>query len=300
MSAIVADSASSVAAESAAQPSARLGLVVEGGGYRALYAAGVLDVLLDLKLPVSGVIGVSAGAIHGISYASGQKQRSLRIYTRFCGDPRFFSFKTFLRTGTMVDNDFCYRKLPRELEPFDEEAFERSGIDFYAVSSNLETGQPEYLRMTNAFQDMDALIASASLPYVSKPVEYQGKKLLDGGCTDRVPLAAFERMGFARNIVVMTHPRDHRVKDRDAALAPLFYRRYPKFVEAFRASGDRYEATQRLIDAREREGRVFVIRPAVPIPVGRLTRDPEDVRKAYDLGRRDALQSAEALCRWAA
>ena len=89
----------------------KLGLVVEGGGVRAIYAAGVLDVLHDMCLPFSGVIGVSAGAIHGISFVSGQKGRSYRIYTRFCRDPRFFSFRTWLCTGNIVDNDFCYRQI---------------------------------------------------------------------------------------------------------------------------------------------------------------------------------------------
>ena len=275
-----------------------LGLVVEGGGVRALYAAGVLDRLSEVALPVSGVIGVSAGAIHGVSYVSGQKERSLRIYMRFLRDPRFFSLRTLVRTGNLVDNDFCYREIPATLEPFDEEAFERSGIAFYAGASNLETGRAEYLRIRRCTEEIEALIASASLPYVSKPVRFRGMKLLDGGCTDRVPIAAFERMGYRRNIVVMTHPREHRVKDRDAALGPLFYRRYPKFVRAFRQSGARYEATQRLIEARESEGLAFVIRPAAPIPVGRLTRDPLEAKKAYDLGRTDADRRADALLAW--
>ena len=114
----------------------KLGLVVEGGGVRAIYAAGVLDVLHDLHLPFSGVIGVSAGAIHGISFVSGQKGRSYRIYTRFCKDPRFFSFRTLIRTGNIVDNDFCYRQIPQELEPFDQKAFEASGMEFWTVSTN--------------------------------------------------------------------------------------------------------------------------------------------------------------------
>ena len=135
-----------------------LGLVVEGGGVRALYAAGVLDRLSELSLPVSGVIGVSAGAIHGVSYVSGQKERSLRIYMRFLQDPRFFSLRTLLRTGNLVDNDFCYREIPARLEPFDEAAFERSGIAFYAAASNLETGRAEYLRIRRCTAEIEALL----------------------------------------------------------------------------------------------------------------------------------------------
>lgn len=277
----------------------KLGLVVEGGGVRAIYAAGVLDVLHDMRLPFSGVIGVSAGAIHGISFVSGQKGRSYRIYTRFCRDPRFFSFRTWLRTGNIVDNDFCYRQIPQELEPFDQKAFEASGMEFWTVSTNLETGKPEYIRMRDCFADIDALIASASLPYVSKPVHYRGKLLLDGGCSDRVPLRAFQSMGFDRNVVVLTHPEDHRVKDRDAALVRLFYRKYPAFCRTFGNSPQDYEKTQAYLKAEERKGTVFIIRPKAPIPVSRLSHDPQAIIRAYEMGRRDAREVSKKLVSWA-
>lgn len=277
----------------------KLGLVVEGGGVRAIYAAGVLDVLHDMCLPFSGVIGVSAGAIHGISFVSGQKGRSYRIYTRFCRDPRFFSFRTWLRTGNIVDNDFCYRQIPQELEPFDQKAFEASGMEFWTVSTNLETGKPEYIRMRDCFAEIDALIASASLPYVSKPVHYRGKLLLDGGCSDRVPLRAFQSMGFDRNVVVLTHPEDHRVKDRDATLVRLFYRKYPAFCRTFENSPQDYEKTQAYLKAEERKGTVFIIRPKAPIPVSRLSHDPQAINRAYEMGRRDAREVSKKLVSWA-
>ena len=277
----------------------KLGLVVEGGGVRAIYAAGVLDVLHDMCLPFSGVIGVSAGAIHGISFVSGQKGRSYRIYTRFCRDPRFFSFKTWLRTGNIVDNDFCYRQIPQELEPFDQKAFEASGMEFWTVSTNLETGKPEYIRMRDCFAEIDALIASASLPYVSKPVHYRGKLLLDGGCSDRVPLRAFQSMGFDRNVVVLTHPEDHRVKDRDATLVRLFYRKYPAFCRTFENSPQDYEKTQAYLKAEEQKGTVFTIRPKAPIPVSRLSHDPQAIIRAYEMGRRDAREVSNKLVSWA-
>lgn len=277
----------------------KLGLVVEGGGVRAIYAAGVLDVLHDMCLPFSGVIGVSAGAIHGISFVSGQKGRSYRIYTCFCRDPRFFSFRTWLRTGNIVDNDFCYRQIPQELEPFDQKAFEASGMEFWTVSTNLETGKPEYIRMRDCFAEIDALIASASLPYVSKPVHYRGKLLLDGGCSDRVPLRAFQSMGFDRNVVVLTHPEDHRVKDRDAALVRLFYRKYPAFCRTFENSPQDYEKTQAYLKAEERKGTVYIIRPKAPIPVSRLSHDPQAIIRAYEMGRRDAREVSNKLVSWA-
>ena len=278
--------------------SPRLGLVLEGGGFRAHYTAGVLDVLIDEKLPIEGVIGVSMGAIHGASFVSGQKGRSLEIYTRFAADERLWSLWRWVRTGNLIDPQFCYHDIPDRIVPFDEETFEKSGMAFYVCASNLETGRAEYLRLPNLTDDIDGLRASASLPYVSPAVEFRGMKLLDGGCTDRIPLAAFERMGFTHNIVIQTHPREHAVRDRDAWAAKWWYAKYPKFVESFQKSPEVYEATQRLIDERVKEGRVFSIRPERAIPVGRLTRDPEDVRRAYDLGARDAKKALPALLQW--
>ncbi len=276
----------------------KLGLVIEGGGVRGIYAAGVLDVLHDLRLPFDGVIGVSAGAIHGVSFVSGQKERSYRIYTRFCKDPRFFSLRTWFRTGNIVDNDFCYREIPSVYEPFDEEAFMASRMAFWAVSTNLETGKAEYIRMHRCASDIAPLIASASLPYVSRPVEYHGKLLLDGGCSDRVPLKAFQAMGFTRNVVVLTHPENHRVKDRDAALVRLFYRKYPAFCSTFENSPRVYEETQAYLQDQLSAGTVFVIRPKSPIPLGRLSHDPEAIKRAYNMGCLDALDAAEKLQKW--
>lgn len=278
--------------------STKLGLVIEGGGIRGIYAAGVLDVLHDLHLPFDGVIGVSAGAIHGCSFVAGQKERSLRIYTRFCTDPRFFSFRTLLRTGNLVDNKFCYETIPKQYEPFDEKTFETSRMAFWAVSTNLQTGKPEYIRMHKCMGAITPLIASASLPYVSRPVSYQGKLLLDGGCSDRVPIKAFQNMGFPRNVVVLTHPENHRVKDRDAALARFFYRKYPAFCRTFENSPKIYEETQRYLKSESEKGTVFIIRPRTPIDVGRLSHDSKAIRRAYDHGKEDALAAIDSLQSW--
>lgn len=281
-----------------ADPARTLGLVVEGGGCRGIYAAGVLDMLLEAKLRVGSVLGVSAGAIHGASYVSGQQGRSLRFYSTYCKDPRFFSLRRWLRTGNLIDPDFCYKELPLSLDPFDEAAFERSPTAFYATASNLETGAPEYLLLTDLVREIDGLMASASLPYFSPIVHFRGMKLLDGGCTDRVPLAAAEALGHRRSIVVLTHPAEHRVRDFDALAARWVYRRYPAFVRAFEASPVVYEATQRLIAERERAGSVFVFRPSAPIGIGRMTHDAAAIRRAYDQGRREAEALRPAFEAW--
>ncbi len=276
----------------------KTGLVLEGGGMRGLYTAGILDVFMEEGLTFDGVIGVSAGAIHGCSYISGQKGRSIRYYKEYCRDPRFMSFRNLLTTGSFVGNDFCYRELPDTLDPYDYEAFRQSPTQFYMVCSNLETGGPEYIHVTDMKAEMPYMCASASLPYFSRPVEFEGKKLLDGGCTDSIPLAAFRRMGYEKNVVILTRPAGYMKKEEGRLLQELFYHRYPQFIQALRTRHLRYNRTVRTIEELARQGKIFVIRPAENLDIGRLERDPAAIERVYETGVREARAVLEELREW--
>ena len=276
----------------------KTGLVLEGGGMRGIYTAGVLDVFMENGITFDGVIGVSAGAIHGCSYLSGQHGRSIRYYKQYCGDPRFMSWQSFLKTGDFVGVDFCYHELPEKLDVYDNEAFKRCGVPFYAVCTNVETGKPEYVQLTDMNAQIDYLRASASLPYFSRIVEVDGKKLLDGGCTDSIPVEAFQRMGYNRNVVVLTRPSDYRKKEEFRALPGVVYRKYPAFAEALRNRHNAYNQQAAKIKMLERTGNIFVIRPETALEIGRLENDPGKVQGIYDQGRAAALHRLEELNAW--
>ena len=146
----------------------KTGLVLEGGGMRGIYTAGVLDVFLDEGLTFDGVIGVSAGAVHGCSFLSGQKGRSIRYYKKYCADKRFMSTENLIRTGNFVDTDFCYHELPEILDVYDYDMFNKNKehTDFYAVCSDVEKGKPVYAKLHDMKRAIDYIRASASLPYV--------------------------------------------------------------------------------------------------------------------------------------
>lgn len=267
----------------------KTGLVLEGGAKRGIYTAGVLDVLLENKILTDGVIGVSAGAIHGCSYAALQAGRSIRYNLKYGNDYRFMSFKSLLLTGSVVDTQFCYHELPEKLDPFDNEAFMKSGIEFYAVCSNLETGKAEYIRCRDMFAEIDVLRASASLPLASKIVEVKGMKLLDGGITDSIPLKASQQLGFEKNLVVLTRPSGYRKKPAPLQwLTALVYRKYPRFVEAIRRRHDMYNAELDYVEQQEKAGNVLVLRPSRTIKVAKMEQNLERVKEMYDLGRHDA------------
>lgn len=276
----------------------KTGLVLEGGGFRGIYTAGVLDVFMEEGLSFDGLIGVSAGAIHGCSFISGQKGRSIRYYRKYCGDPRFMSIRSWLTTGNVVGVDFCYHELPEVLDKFDDEAFLKNPTHYYVVCTNVETGKPEYIRLTDMRREIDYLRASASLPYFSRMVELEGKKYLDGGCTDSVPLEAFEKLGYGRNVVVLTEPENYRKKPELRFLTKTVYRRYPAFARALANRHTDYNNMLDMLKEKERQGSIFIIRPSEHMDIGRMESDVNKVQAAYDLGVKDAKARLSALKNW--
>lgn len=274
------------------------GLVVEGGGMRGIYAAGVLDVMMDHGFHFDGVIGVSAGAIHGCTMVAGQRGRSIRYYRKYCQDKRFMSIHSLLKTGDIVGRDFCYRELPEVLDPFDYEAYEQSDIRFYATCSNLETGKAEYLEVTDMRRQIDIIRASASLPYVSHIVDVDGKKLLDGGCTDSIPFQAFRKMGYKRTVVVLTRDVTYRKEPENILPARFVYHKYPAFIQALKHRHEGYNQTREELLRMEQEGSIFVIRPSKVLTIERMCHDPEKIQETYDIGRRDMENVTDSLQEW--
>lgn len=276
----------------------KTGLVLEGGGVRGIYTAGVLDVFLDNGITFEGVMGVSAGAIHGCSYLSGQRGRSIRYYRAYVSDPRFMSLRSWLTTGDIVGAEFCYHTLPDELDVYDHDAFLANPARFWAVCTDIETGRAAYVRMRDMRGQIEYLRASASLPYFSRIVALDGHKYLDGGCADSIPVEAMQRLGYTRNVVVLTRDAAYRKKPEMTALAKLVYRKYPAFVRLLERRHEMYNAQMETVERMAEAGSAFIIRPERPLEIGRLENDPEKVQRVYDQGCQDARNALEALKDW--
>ena len=275
----------------------KTGLVLEGGAMRGLFTAGVLDVLMENKITFDGVIGVSAGAAFGCNFKSGQIGRAVRYNVRFCRDRRYCGLGSLWKTGDIFNTDFCYGEVPLKLDPFDFDAYEKNPTDFYVVCTDVETGQALCHRYTGREDHgFDWIRASASMPLVSRMVEIEGRKLLDGGIADSIPASCFESMGYTRNVVILTRPEGYRKKKNQAL--PLIrrkYRAYPRLVEAMEQRHLVYNAELDYVAQAQAEGRMFVIRPEKALAVRRIEKNPERLRAAYEEGRRTAERQREAL-----
>ena len=266
----------------------KTGLVLEGGGMRGLYTAGVLDAFMDNGIKADVIFGTSAGVTFGINLPSGQRGRVLRYNTALVSDKRYISLRSLLTTGNIVNTEFAYDTLPNVLDPFDYDAYENSGVRFFATVTNVNTGKAEYMELDDGRNQMDIIRASASLPFLSRKVYINGEPYLDGGISDNIPLDKCLEMGCDKTIVVLTHPKGYIKKEDLYGLSKIFYPKDKNLQEAFRVRSEVYNRRLRQIDRMEEEGKIIVFRPSREVKVSRLEKDPAKLKALYDLGLSDA------------
>ena len=273
----------------------RVGLVLEGGAMRGMYTAGVVDAFLDHDVHVDGILGVSAGACFGCNLFSDQRGRVLRYNQRFMGDPRNVSIRSLITTGDIINREFAYYVIPTQYDIFDEEAFEAHGGEYWVTVTNVETGEAEYMRMHNLLHDIEMMRASAQMPFCSRMVEIDGKKYLDGGIADSIPVRQALKMGFDKIIVVLTQPADYRKGPMNSLMIKAFYRKYPNLMKTLLERHERYNAQVEDVLQLEKEGKIFVIRPEQALNIKRLEKEPNELARVYGIGLADGEKRMDAL-----
>ena len=273
-------------------------LVMEGGAMKGLFTCGVIDVMMERGLTFDGAIGVSAGVAFGINYKSHQIGRPLRYNKRFCRDKRYASARNFLRTGDVFDVEFCYHTLPEELDVWDVKAFRENPMDFYCVATDVTTGGPVYHLCNQGMEDIDWIRASASIPILSRVVETDGCKLLDGGISDAIPLSYMQKLGYDKHVVILTKPMGYRLKPIGLGLRLLgriYLRHYPKMREAMKNRHVVYNRNLDEILREEAAGRCFVIRPPKPLNIKSIVHDPAELDRVYQIGREEMERQWEKM-----
>lgn len=263
-------------------------LVLEGGGMRGVYTCGVLDYFMDKGIKFPDIYAVSAGSGHSMSYVSGQRGRAVRVGTEYLNDWRYCSKKSLLLTGNMFGKKFIYKTIPEKLDHFDFEAYKNSQMKLTCVVTDVETGKAEYIPVPDAKNDMKYIVASSSLPLISRIQRTPQGKFLDGGCADSIPIAhALENSEKA--VVVLTQPEGFVKKPSSSQkYIDFFYKRYPKFCDACRTRHEKYNASLELIEKEIKSGRVFCIRPSKALGVERMEMNKDRLLELYSLGYADA------------
>lgn len=273
-------------------------LVLEGGSLRGLFTAGVLDTFVETGIECSYVNGVSAGSTNAMNYISKQTGRLLEINQQYLHDKRYMSFENMVKNRQIFNFDFMFGELSKELIPFDYERFYSSPQKFEVVATRCRTGRPEYFEKSTCKDMMAAVIASSSMPVLSKMIEVEGKKYLDGGVSMPIAYQRALDLGYDKVILVLTRHHGYQ-KPPMSSLMRKAYARYfaplPEFQEALYDVPKRYNRMQKEIDELEAAGRIFVIRPEFPVTVSRVERDLRKLEDLYEEGRRVATEQLPRL-----
>lgn len=272
-------------------------MVLEGGAFRGVYGEGVLDLLMEAGINLSCTIGVSAGAMNGSNYASGQIGRSARINLTYRHDNRYVGAGAIRENQGIIGFRFAFEDYDR-IEPLDRDRLNDPRRRFIAVATDCNTGKPVYFENGKCSDILQAIRASASMPYLSKVVYVDGIPCLDGGCSVKVPYQWALDQGYEKIVVIRSRMKGNRreIKSSEKKMADLVYgRRYPAFAAV---QGHSSEAANRQCDEMDRleaEKRIFVISPSRDLGVGRLEKNMEKLGALYYLGFKDAKRALPEL-----
>jgi predicted patatin/cPLA2 family phospholipase len=263
------------------------GLVLEGGAMRGLWTAGVTDVMMENDVWPDGLIGVSAGAAFGCNYKSRQAGRAIRYNTTFAKDPRYSGLRSLITSGDYFNAKFGYHIIPKKYDIFDEDTFRQNPMEFIVVCTDVETGKAVYKSLREpSYETYEWIRASASMPLASKVVNLEGYKLLDGGVADSIPLEYAERIGYERNVVILTQPKGFiKTPTKLMPLMRIALRKYPQMVKALEERHVMYNQELNYVAQAEEKGRCLVIRPDGKIPIGHISHNTDEMRRVYELGR---------------
>jgi len=271
-------------------PEESAALILEGGGMRGVYTAGVLRFFMDQGLYLPYVLGVSMGACNGANYVARQPERNRIVNIRYVKDARFMSYRRLVFKGELFGMGFIFGAIPHTLVPFDFETFMGSDQRCIITAIDCVTGEAVYYEKETLGDDfLKVLQAGCSLPLIQKPVLYNGRILMDGGIAASVPIQKSVEDGNNRHVLVLTQPKGYRKRPSQATkLVRLRYRQYKGLCRAFETRHMRYNETMEMIDRHEVQGDIFVIRPSHPLTVGRTERNKDKLYAVYDQGYGDA------------
>lgn len=269
--------------------------VLEGGAFRGLYTQGVLDALMEEDINLQTTVGVSAGAMSGMNYVSGQIGRSARYNLAYRHDRNYIGIGAMRREHGITGFHYLFEDLDH-VEPFDTERFNDPSRRFIAQATDIETGLPVYFEKGKCSSILDAVAASASVPYITEPVEIDGRRYLDGGCAVKIPVDFALKENFEKILVVRTRNRDYRKTSRaPERIIRIEYKNYPEFKRNLQKETDNYNALAERLLKFEEEGRIFMIAPDTPVNISRFEGDLEKLGDLYWQGYYNARDALPAL-----
>ncbi|MDL4842164.1 patatin-like phospholipase family protein [Aquibacillus rhizosphaerae] len=274
-----------------------IGLILEGGGMRGAYTAGVLDFFHDEQLVFPYIVGASAGACNGSSYVSNQRGRNYEVIVEYGDHPEYISYKRVFRHKELFGMDFIFDTLPNKLVPFDFDSYLKNNSRFVVSTTDIDTGEPVYYSSFESKEELLSVVrASSSLPFISRSVRYKGRNLMDGGISDPIPIEASIKAGNEKHVVVLTRNEGYLKKPMKFSwLVNRGYKRNPELIRAMQNRHLKYNDTIEQLKKMEQRNEVLIIRPKKTINVSRIERNKDKLHNLYTQGYQDAKNLREKL-----
>ena len=273
-------------------------MCLEGGSLRGLFTAGVLDALLDNEVYIEYVNGVSAGSMNGMNYISRQRGRSKRINLKYLHDKRYISYKNMFKSRQIFNFDFLFDDISNKYDIFDWESFNDKAKKYEVVATDVITGESRFFDKNNCSDIISAVKASASMPVMSKMIDVEGRKYLDGGISTPIAYKRAFDVGYSKAIVVLTREEGYRKKPVNK-INESIYKRYfkplPNLVEKLMTVPERYNKMQEEMEELAKEGKLLIIRPQNKVTVQRLEHNSVKLEKLYNEGYEEGLKNIENI-----
>lgn len=276
------------------------GLILEGGGMRGVYTGGVLEKFLEEEVFVDYIIGVSAGACNASSYVSRQMGRNREVTIGYVQHPDYISVKNLFLKRELFGMNLIFDEIPNQLVPFDYDGFQKATEEFVVGTTDCLTGEAVYFEKRDHPGDVLSIVrASSSLPFMSKPVEFEERLLMDGGVADPIPIRKALEDGVDKPIIILTKEKGYRKKRNSfARLMPAFYRQFPGIIKSMENWYLKYNDTMEFIEQLEKEGKALIIQPSKFVKMNGMERDVEKLTELYELGYRDAEEKLQTVKRF--
>ena len=276
-----------------------LGIIDTGGGMRDVYGCGVFDYFMDNKIDIPYCLGVSAGSANIASYIARQRGRNYRFYTEYCTRREYMGLHAFFSEGSYFNLNYIYDFLANENgeDPIDIRRMKEEKDQFVIAATNVADGKTEYFTKDDIQpNDLRPVMASSCVPIVCRPVEFRGQFYCDGGLATPIPYEKAFRDGCDRLIVILTRPEDEIMEpELNRRVYHTLLRKTPAVARGLDYHHRRYNRELQTLRDLQAEGRVILISPTDQCGVKNNCREPELLKKLYQVGYENAKQHLEGI-----
>jgi predicted patatin/cPLA2 family phospholipase len=264
-------------------------LVVEGGGMRSIFAAGILHAFGKVGFdPFDLYLGVSAGACHLASHLAGQNNRNFDITLQYSLKSDFINIKRFLRGGHLMDLDWMWEQTISNYRldlAYLFNKLRKQNKEYIVVATSMDTGNALYLRPDENTLEYFLKVSSSLPVFYRNILEVNGEKATDGGIADAIPVREAYLRGATDITVIRSRPSDYVKKQSPFTfILSIYFRKYPRLVEKFKQRAHNYMAAVDFIHHPPEGVRITELAPPNNVDIGRTTQNEAVLRATYQTG----------------